>query len=166
MALNNFDPLIGWPEFTTVPSRPSGVDEDAEIHVNSAVAYRTRGRGNAVSIMEAPVNIITVIADSWVVSGKKTDDLLKHEQGHYDITALGTREFYNQLLNLTAESTHALGVKITALKERFQQMIDSCNIRYDTQTNHGLITSMQQTWNQRIATAKANPAGTINDLPS
>ena len=92
MALNNFDYLIGWPEFTSVPARPAGVQEDAEIKVNSAVSYRTRRRGSAVSIVDATVNIVTVTAESWVVSDKKTDPLLKHEQGHYDITALGTRE--------------------------------------------------------------------------
>lgn len=166
MAINNFDHLVDWPEFRTVSSRPAGVNEDAEIKANSAVSYRTRKRGNAVSILDAAVNIVTVTAESWVVSDKKTPILLKHEQGHYDITALGTREFYSQLLILTADSTNALSVKITALKEQFQQKIDACNIRYDTQTNHGLITSLQDTWNQKIASAKVNPEGIINDLPS
>lgn len=166
MALNNFDHLVGWPEFTSVPSRPAGVQEDAEIKVNSAVGYRTRRRGNAISIVDATVNIVTVTAESWVVSDKKTDPLLKHEQGHYDVTALGTREFYNELLTLAADSPHALGVKIAALKEQYQQKIDACNIRYDTQTNHSLNTAVQDTWNRQIATAKANPAGVINDLPS
>jgi predicted secreted Zn-dependent protease len=166
MALNNFDYLIGWPEFASVPSRPASVEEDAEIKVSSAVGYRTRRRGNAVSIVDATVNIVIVTAESWVVSNKKTDALLKHEQGHYDITALGTRELYNELLTLTADSPHALDVKIAALKERYQQKIDTCNTRYDTQTNHFLNTAVQDTWNRQIATAKANPAGVINDLPS
>jgi predicted secreted Zn-dependent protease len=166
MALNNFDSLITWSEFTTVPSRPAGVQEDAEIRVNSSVRYRTRRHGNAISIADATVNITTVTATSWVVSDKKTALLLKHEQGHYDITALGTREFYTQLLTLTADSTNALDVKIAALKQQFQQKIDACNMLYDTRTDHSLISSVQDTWNQKIASAKVNPAGTINDLPS
>lgn len=166
MPLNNFDHLIDWPEFTTVFSRPSGVNEDAEIKVDSAVGYRTIRRGNAISIVGATVDIVTTTANSWVVSNKKTDFLRKHEQGHYDITALGTRAFYNELLLLNANSPHALQVKIAALKQTHQGRIDSCNTRYDTQTNHGLITPLQDDWNQKIATAKANPAGTIDDLPS
>jgi predicted secreted Zn-dependent protease len=166
MPINNFDHLVAWSEFRTVSSRPPGVKEDAEIKANSAVSYRTRRRGNAVSIVDATVNIITVTEESWVVSDKKTDILLKHEQGHYDITALGTREFYSQLLALTADSTNALAVKISALKEQFQKKIDACNSRYDSQTNHGLITSVQDTWHQKIASAKVNPEGIINDLPS
>jgi len=166
MPLNNFDHLVDWPEFATVFSRPAGVNEDAEIKVTAAVGYRTRRRGSAVSIVDATVNIVAVTAESWVVSSKKTDPLLKHEQGHYDITALGTRELYNELLTLTADSTHALGVKIAALKLRYQQKIDTCNTSYDTHTNHGLITSVQDTWNQKIAAVKLNPAGIINDLPS
>ena len=166
MAINNFDHLVDWSEFRTVSSRHSGVKEDAEIKANSAVSYRTRRRGNAASIVDATVDIVTVLEESWVVGDKKTDILLKHEQGHYDITALGTREFYKQLLLLTANSTNSLTEKINALKQQFQQKIDTCNSRYDTQTNHGLITSQQDTWNQKIAAAKVNPVGVINDLPS
>jgi predicted secreted Zn-dependent protease len=166
MAINNFDHEVAWSEFRTVSSRPSGVKEDAEIKANSAVTYRTRRRGNAVSIVDATVNIVTVTEESWVVSDKKTDILRKHEQGHYDITALGTREFYTQLLLLTADSTNALAVNITTLKEQFQGKIDTCNSRYDKQTNHGNITSQQDIWNQKIAAAKVNPVGVINDLPS
>lgn len=166
MPVNNFDHSVEWTEFTTATSRHSGKNEDAEIKVSSTVGYRTRKRGNAVSIVDATVNIITVTEESWVVSDKKTDALRKHEQGHYDITALGTREFYTLLLLLTADSPNALAVKINALKERFQQKIDACNIRYDAQTNHFLITSIQDIWNQKIASAKINPVGTINDLPS
>lgn len=166
MAINNFDHLVTWSEFRTVTSRPTGVNEDAEIKASSAVSYRTRKHGNAVILVNATVNIITVTEESWVVSDKKTDILRKHEQGHYDITALGTREFYKQMLLLTADSTNALDIKINALKVQFQQKIDTCNSLYDTQTNHGIITSEQDIWNQKISTAKANPSGTINDLPS
>ena len=166
MPVNNFDHQVEWTEFTTATSRPTGKNEDAEIKVSSTVGYRTRKRGNAVSMVDATVNIITVIEESWVVSDKKTDLLRKHEQGHYDITALGTREFYNQLLLLTANSPNALDVKINALKQQFQQKIDACNLRYDKQTNHFLITAVQDIWNQKIDSAKTNPAGTINDLPS
>lgn len=166
MPLNNFDHIIEWAEFTTVTSRPSGKNEDAEIKVSSTLTYRTRKRGNAISLVDATVNIITVTEESWVVSNKKTDLLCKHEQGHFDITALGTRELYNQLLLLTATSPNELDVKINALKKQFQQKIDACNSRYDTQTNHFLITAVQDNWNQKIAVAKVSPAGSINDLPS
>lgn len=166
MPVNNFDHLIEWVEFTTATLRPSGKNEDAEIKVNSTVGYRTRKRGNEVSIVDATVNIITVTEDSWVVSDKKTDLLRKHEQGHYDITALATRELYNKLLLLTANSPNALDVKINTLKGQYQHKIDACNLLYDTQTNHFLNTSVQDIWDQKIASAKVNPAGTINDLPS
>jgi len=165
MPLNNFNHTVKWSEFTPATSRPSGKKEDAEIKVGSAVGYRTRQHGNEVSILDATVNIVTVKEESWIVSDKKTALLLKHEQGHFDITVLGTREFYKQLLLLTADSPNALDVKINTLKEEFQKKIDECNIRYDTQTDHFLITAIQDTWNQKIASAKASPAGTLNDLP-
>lgn len=166
MPLNNFDRLITWAEFTTVFSRPSGVNEDAKITADSTVRYRIRRRGNAISIVDARVTIVTTTVESWVVSNKKTDWLLKHEQGHYDITALGTRALYNELPTLTADSTRELEVKKTALTQKYQNKIDTCNSKYDNLTNHGLNNAVQDTWNLQIATAKTNISGTIDDLPS
>jgi phosphoribosylformylglycinamidine (FGAM) synthase-like amidotransferase family enzyme len=45
---------------------------------------------------------------SWVVKGKKTAALLKHEQGHYDISALAARQFHDNALRLEADTAQEL----------------------------------------------------------
>ncbi|MBK6381143.1 MAG: DUF922 domain-containing protein [Chitinophagaceae bacterium] len=96
-----------------------------------------------------------------------TNDLLKHEQGHYDILAISAREFYNTLIGLSAATADALQRRVNQLKERFAQQVTQVDARYDSesQTNHGINTAIQQTWDQKIAAAKANPRGRLTDLP-
>src|SRR4051794_21539259 len=108
MPLNNFTYSVTWMDFTAQPSRPTGAQEDAYIKVRYNYTYQTGRNGNAITISSADVNITVVVSDSWVVSNQMTNDLLSHEQGHYDITALGARELYNALLQLSAPSGNVL----------------------------------------------------------
>ncbi len=95
-----------------------------------------------------------------------TDDLLKHEQGHYDIIALNAREMYQNLLTLSASSTHQLQEKVNGLQEKSAKKVKRVDERYDDQTDHSRKTSVQQTWNGRIAAEKSKPDGSIDNLPS
>ena len=166
MALNNFNYSVRWADFTPAHARPHGVDEDAQITVDMQPDFRARGSRRSIVITNVTVNIIIVTAHTWVVSSQTTNaDLLKHEQGHYDITALAAREYYEGLLLITAPTQTAFIELTRSLRDRMQQQINRVNANYDTQTNHFLNRSAQQTWDQSIAAAKANPRGTLADLP-
>jgi hypothetical protein len=166
MSLNNFNSLISWSDFTQVPARPPNVNEDAEIHVNFPQHYDYSIGRNGATITNLTVDIEMASPECWVVSGQTSNmDLLKHEQGHYDITALGAREFHDGLTGMTAANENALNARITRLRNNIQQKINRANANYDTRTNHSRNTEVQQTWNRRIDAAKQNPGGTVNDLP-
>jgi predicted secreted Zn-dependent protease len=104
-------------------------------------------------------------ANSWVVEGYQGDSLLRHEQGHYDIMALGARELYNRVLELTASRCPEINTQDRQLQQQIQAQVDAANIRYDTRTNHGNTASVQQNWEPRIHAIKQNPTGIIMDLP-
>jgi predicted secreted Zn-dependent protease len=166
MPVNNFDTLISWSNFNQVPVRPSGVNEDAEIHLAFPQKYDYDIGRNGVTITNLTVDISLSLPECWVVTSQATNMvLLKHEQGHYDITALGAREFHDRLKGMSAKNENALNAKIKKLRDGIQAKIDRANLNYDTNTNHSLKTSAQQTWNQKIDAAKKNPKGTIDDLP-
>ena len=166
MPLNNFTYSISWSDFTQLPSRPSSNEEDAQIHPDIAFSnFKLARKGNAVTLTDVDVNISLVSADCWVVSSQMSSDLLKHEQGHYDIIALTAREFYNKLIGLSASSVHALQTTITDLQKKFQQKSRTIDNRYDTQTAHSQNATAQQTWNSQIATEKLNQKGSIDNLP-
>lgn len=165
MSLNNFNYLVSWSDFTRVSARPTNEDEDAYIHTRMHLSYQMGGRGRSTIISSAEVNVLIVTSDCWVVSSEANDELLRHEQGHFDIQALVAREFYNQVIALTAATDRAMQRLISQLQTRLEQSTASVNERYDTVTNHKLNVAVQRTWDQRIEAAKLNPNGLVTDLP-
>ena len=167
MALNNFDFQIQWSNFVPQSDRPPGQTEYAQIHPDTTFTNFRMGRsGRSVTIASVDITIRLILLDCWVVATRKTDELLKHEQGHYDIMAIGARAMYNRLLTLRENSVSDLQNFMNDIRENFRTNVRDVDSHYDTATNHGIDTAMQQTWIRQIATVKANPAGTIGDLPS
>ena len=168
MPLNNFSYTLSWSDFTTVPSRPHGVEEDAQIHSEIRPGKFTLARkGRSVTITDVDIEIALVSTDCWVLSSQANNaDLLRHEQGHYDIIALNARELYKTLVGLSAASVHALQTQASKLQATIQRKVTSVDARYDTRTDHSRNTTIQQTWNRRIAAEKQKPDGSIDNLPS
>lgn len=166
MAVNNFNYLISWPDFTHVPAKPQGVTEDAEIRLQFPQKYDYDIGKNFVKVTNLSVDIGLASPECWVLTSQSTNmDLLKHEQGHYDITALGAREFHDKLDGMEAANENALKKEIRRIRNAVQKKIDTANLNYDDQTKHSLNTQVQLTWNQKIDVAKKNPKGTVTDLP-
>jgi hypothetical protein len=165
MALNNFTHAVAWSEFTDFPVRPPNEDEDANISTHMSLSYTMGRKGRSVIVDTAEVDIVVVSDDSWIVSSKKTNDLLRHEQGHFDIQALIAREFYNSIFTLTGSSADDLRTKLNSLQARLQRSTNATNIRYDTATVHSTNTAVQQVWDQKLDAAKNNVNGTVRDLP-
>ena len=164
MPLTGFDHQISWNQFRKRNSRPRGVDEDAEIHTEAPFAYMRREQNGRFVITTVNVNIRVVRAQSWVVRSAQTNRLLQHEQGHYDIQALGAREQHNRMLNLSEPALRELEAHVRELNAEIQRKVDDTNARYDRETNHSTNRTQQNSWDNRIANAKASPAGTLDNL--
>ena len=167
MPVNNFNYQLSWSDFTQVPSLPGGASEFAQIHPDMNFRNFVLGRnGKSRTIAEVDVNITLVNPDCMVEYSKSTNELLRHEQLHYDIIALTARELYNALKSLSATSVHELQSQAEKLRSDFQQRAAIVDARYDSQTKHARNTDIQSSWESRMTTVKQNPRGTINDLPS
>jgi predicted secreted Zn-dependent protease len=117
-------------------------------------------------VTSANIAIAVDRGSSWVARGRESTALLQHEQGHYNITALGARDFYNQLLGLTAPTCSEISTRARQLQQSIQTQIDQANNRYDARTDHGNNSTVQRTWNTRIRSVMQNTNGTLADLPS
>ena len=102
---------------------------------------------------------------SWVVRGQQTTDLLRHEQSHYDITALGACEVHNLASVLTSPRSSEINQRVQQITMRIQTSINQANRRYDTQTNHGINVAAQRRWDASVQNAMGRNAGTIAGLP-
>ena len=85
------------------------------------------------------------------------DGLIKHEQGHYDITALLARDFYWRLRGLVgmpfssiAEMTNAVNAHASATVGGSAQI----NLDYDNDTQHSRNGSEQWNWWSAIQRAQ------------
>lgn len=166
MPLDGFDHQLLWSEFTKLQTSPAGSDADGKTKAGSKLSYTfARGEGRTIVVKTADVAIFMDTKRSWVVDGKMTDELLKHEQGHYDITALGVREFYEAFRNFKGKDAKSLDEKILAAGESAQKKIDAVNKRYDGQTEHFRKKAEQEKWNKAIAAEKQKSDGSLDNLP-
>lgn len=146
--------------------RPVGKDGDAEtVTVYHAKDILFARKGNGIIVKSADVTISMDSKSSWVITGKEDAWLLKHEQGHYDISALAARDFYNQVMQLNTATEGDMNDEIAKINEALQQKIDDTNARYDQQTDHSRNKSEQAKWNKAIETEKQKAGGSIDNLP-
>src|ERR1700730_10496090 len=166
MPLQNFQYTLSWAnDFTEVSSSPDGSDEDA----NTVARFRSRSpyiqRADGKWVVVGANCVVTISMDkvsSWVVSGSKTSALLTHEQGHYNIVALGARDFMNDVLAIVGDDEADISSQIDSARSSAQSFIDSVNQMYDEDPNcgtaHGTDSAKQQQWNLRINNAKTSGA--------
>lgn len=86
---------------------------------------------------------------------KYADDLLKHEQGHYDIVALIARDLFIEIMQLkgnTYPNPPAALADLRPILTKFNGKAEKISTIYDSvqQTNHGNNSSPQATWNAMI----------------
>jgi predicted secreted Zn-dependent protease len=101
-----------------------------------------------------------------IKSSIKTADLLKHEQGHFDITVLTVRAFAKELEQLKAGSPAALGQQVNAALSKHQQRANMLEEKYDKETDHSRDQDAQKKWNQAIDSAmKGSGVLTLQGMP-
>ena len=96
---------------------------------------------------------------SWVRSSESNDDLLKHEQGNFDLAELVKREnikklqdmFYSKHFPTRGQNVEQRkqfakedsGKMITEEVNNLQRLYDEKSLKYQDETNFGHIESMQ-----------------------
>lgn len=89
-------------------------------------------------------------ANSWVLVDKESDELLQHEQGHFDFARLLALEFKNEASStvlLFGNYKYKLDSIFNALLTKISQM----EIQYDKETNHMWNREEQELWNEKIS---------------
>lgn len=90
---------------------------------------------------------------SWVVRGKETPELLKHEQGHFDIGRLCQLEMLATIkkTNFTKENF------ISSIQKIFDTTLNKylkIGIQYDAESKHSINKEKQEEWNLFLADEK------------
>jgi hypothetical protein len=93
-------------------------------------------------------------SQSWMKPEGQDERVLKHEQIHFDLTAIYACKMYQAILK---EKFNSKNVK-QRIHEIHDKLIDELQARqalYDKQTQHGTIAEQQKTWAENITKEKA-----------
>jgi hypothetical protein len=87
--------------------------------------------------------------DSWKNPDYHMNDVLQHEQLHFDICELYGRKFYKEILRLKKKNQFN-EKSLEALYNSMVKEYDEYQDLYDAQTGHSTKTMKQLEWNNRI----------------
>jgi hypothetical protein len=83
---------------------------------------------------------------SWVKKGRETDELLVHEQGHFNVGILCVREMV-ATMNAKRFPREGLQAAIQSTFNEVLQKYKAMGQQYDSETQHGNNKEVQEQWN-------------------
>lgn len=134
---------LSWSDFQGRPQNSS--PHGAISSVGISLSHDQRGHQVMIS-----VRAFFRKRNSWVRPDMKTDEALKHEQGHFDIAEIYARMLRKEVAEIKAKGT-ALVKRAQRAHEAMDQDLRACQERYDAETQHHLNQHEQQKWNLWIA---------------
>jgi hypothetical protein len=175
-SLEGHDETLIWADFQGSPPQSSGSGEAAYADARFDMSYDyvwddSHGAAHGYRIDHVQVLVTLDRANMWSVKSARSDALLQHEQGHYDIVALVARDLYEELLGWNSgrspkrfrredDLTGAANRKLRTAKALAGQLAGTSSKVgiYDTETKHGLDAKAQERWTNALAGARANGA--------
>ncbi len=182
MSRHEFTRVLTWRDFKVVPKSPDGrFDACTFIRFSYKLQIKPNEKG-AFSTSHVSVTIMIDHHRSWVVKGKQTDDLLKHEQAHYKIAAVAGRTLETKLAALSAGKADDLKSSVRDLFDEIAGqatadgrvispgIVGDVQTRYDEDavcgTDHSRNAANQAIWQQRITSAFFAKSAEISRLNS
>ncbi len=175
MAVEGMKYTLSWVnDFTDVDNAPAGFSNrsartKASVTLDPKMIAMRDSKDSDYYFKPSTVKVIikAVKPESWVVKEKKSDKLLKHEQLHYNISAIGGRELERKALALRDASGPALIQKKLDLGKEVQDLIDKVNKDYDEGmqgTNHGEKDAEQAKWEMHITSLMSKEDAELKGL--
>ena len=109
----------------------------------------------------APLALEFYAAMSKVQSGAgkaaRTDQLLAHEQGHFDLTEIMARRLGQKLVGVEGQGASAAQARsnvISKIEQAHREAVDALHAwqaEYDRETQHGVHRRRQRVWSEKIS---------------
>lgn len=115
---------------------------------HSAIVLNYGGEGSSISFS---VESAFYPKKSW--KKKNVDDyILKHEQGHFDITELYARMLRKEIQELKFKTYETIGSDVQKVFIKNSAACDKTQDAYDLETDHSKKKEQQTAWDQKIET--------------
>jgi lipopolysaccharide export LptBFGC system permease protein LptF len=131
---------LTWDDFKDKPNASSPYKAFTESEIKSEVAAKNN---------EAHITIKTFFDKnkSWVKD--RTDELLAHEQLHFDITELWARKFRQKISGKTF-SFKTFQKELKAIQSEIYKGSKDMQTDYDKETQHSIVVASQKKWEKKI----------------
>ena len=117
-------------------------------------AERVDGRFRLPRSMQIAISPIALVDDD----AAQTDDLLSHEQVHYDVGFVIARQLARELNVIDAATDRDLRKMVDDLFQlHFHTRARLIQSRYDRETQHGVNAHFQRVWKNNMSLCLANP---------
>jgi hypothetical protein len=178
---------LAWTDFTgpADTASPNLAFTSATFSLPPVTAVKDAASGQFVVDDNITITITFDGARSWkkmdAINAKKLRtpaEILKHEQGHYDIVALLARDLFIDLMQLKAKkygSQAALNLDVAPILKKYNGTAQKVINKYDSksESDHGESGAGQNKWNGFISSsfntprtpAQSAPDGTAYKLP-
>lgn len=113
---------------------------------HSAIVLNFSGEGSTITFSVASAFYPKL---SW--KKKQVDaHILKHEQGHFDITEIHARLLRKQIQELTFKTYETIGTDVQRIFTKNSDACDNMQDLYDHETDHSKLKDAQSTWDLKI----------------
>ena len=174
MAMTGFAYTVVWRDFTARVPSSAGAGAAAFVSTSFAINtpwnYVSNGGVRVYKIVSVACSVSLNRARMWARTTGRTDALLRHEQGHFDISALLIRQADQEMTALLPnrydseeEINDAMSAVRTPLLNLIAQLQSSATVdgSYDVSTNHGLDTGTQSQWNRAFTACRGDASGRL-----
>ncbi len=137
-------PLV-WEDFLGKPDKSSIFFANTNWGLKYTIASKRDGAtGKVIGKLEVVLSLNS--NESWVKKGKEADELLKHEQGHFNTGILCMKELLNRS-EIIKEMNEANMQKLQSLFQEVLTKYKKMDVEYDEATNHSINKPQQEKWN-------------------
>lgn len=137
---------LTWDDFT------GQLDETSKYwaRTNWRVTYKYKIISTRKDTVAIELNVLPFLkTTSWVLPSKKTDELLVHEQGHFNFALLVAAEF-KKTVNSTILLKSDYNQKISFIFNSVLNNVKQMEVQYDEETKHMVNKKEQLRWNIKI----------------
>jgi hypothetical protein len=150
----NQHPTLNWTDFQGRPRRTTG---EPSAVTDTGFRVRLECRENALDILVAAE---FYPRSSWVKSPRKSPELLRHEQGHFDLTELYARKMIKAIrdANIACEDDRRAEAAGKKIFEQLDREWEKAEKQYDAETKDGTDLVIQKKALERIAKELTDPS--------
>lgn len=137
---------LTWEDFQGPPTEQSVFS--AETHYVITYSYRKSSRNKTADI-KFKIHCYFEKGRSWAKTHDANDQLLSHEQAHFDIAELHTRLFRERVGNMIFDPA----IFEDQIHELFSTILDECSQmqeKFDQETKFGTLAGKQKEWESFI----------------